>query len=67
MKKSLILLMALMVTGLLALAAAVNISGDWEMTTVTQRGEMKAQLKFVQEGEKLTVTQTRIGRDGTPQ
>jgi hypothetical protein len=67
MKKSLILLLALMVTGLLALAVAVNVTGDWEMTTVTQRGEMKTQLKFVQEGEKLTVTQTRIGRDGTPQ
>ena len=67
MKKSLILLLALMVTGLLALAVAADVTGDWEMTTVTQRGEMKTQLKFVQEGEKLTVTQTIIGRDGAPQ
>lgn len=66
MKKTGIVMLAL--TGVLALAAAAyNVTGDWDLTMTTQRGEMKSQLKFVQDGEKLTVTMIREGRDGTMQ
>jgi len=65
MKKAVIAMLALAMTGFLAFAAlAVNVTGDWDFTSVTPRGEMKSQLKFVQEGEKLTVTMIREGRDG---
>ena len=33
---------------------AADISGTWEMTTVSQRGERKQDITFKQEGEKLT-------------
>ena len=35
---------------------SVNVSGEWDLTTNTPRGEMTSTAKFVQEGEKLTVT-----------
>jgi hypothetical protein len=37
-------------------AQTVNISGEWEMTIQTPRGEMSLTTKFTQEGEKLTVS-----------
>ncbi len=43
-------------------AAAVNITGSWEMTMTTPRGERKTDVSFVQDGEKLTVK--TIGREG---
>jgi hypothetical protein len=55
MKKALIALMALALTGLLAYAAA-DISGSWDFTMTTQRGEQKSVVTFVQTGEKLAVT-----------
>jgi len=64
MKKSLILVLALLTTGILALAAAVNVTGVWEMTTVSQRGERKNDVTFKQEGEKLTVSMMMPGRQG---
>lgn len=64
MKKSLILILALMTTGLLALAAAVNVTGTWEMTTVSQRGERKNDVTFKQDGEKLAVSMIMPGRQG---
>lgn len=36
--------------------AEVNVSGNWELTMTTPRGEMTYEVTFVQEGEKLTVT-----------
>ena len=39
-------------------ARAVDVTGDWELTTETRRGEMTWQVNFVQEEEKLTVTMT---------
>ena len=68
MKKSLVLLLGFLLTGLAAFAAAaVDVTGDWEFTmTVGQRGPMTQAMKFVQAGEKLTVTMTRMGRDGNP-
>jgi hypothetical protein len=63
MKKSLILLLAFLVSGV-ALAMAANITGTWEMTTVSQRGERKQDVTFKQEGEKLTVSWMQAGRGG---
>ena len=58
MKKSLILIMALVMTGLAAAAAQaqVNVGGDWTFTMTTPRGERTSDVTFVQDGEKLTVT-----------
>jgi len=63
MKKGLMVLLAILVTGVLAMAA--NITGTWEMTTVSQRGgEQKRDVTFKQEGEKLTVSWMQPGRGG---
>jgi hypothetical protein len=64
MKKSLILMLALLTTGILVLAAAVNVTGTWEMTTVSQRGERKNDVTFKQDGEKLAVSMMMPGRQG---
>jgi len=60
-----IALLSLMVFGLgLAALAAVNVTGDWEYTMKMGEREMKQDLTFAQDGEKLTVTMKRVGRDG---
>jgi hypothetical protein len=49
----------LVVAALCALGIAqekINITGDWEMTTSTPQGDMTADLKIVQTGDKLAVT-----------
>ena len=58
MKKSLILIMAVAMTGLAATAAQaqVNVGGDWTLTMTTPRGERTNDVTFVQDGETLTVT-----------
>jgi hypothetical protein len=67
MKKSLVLLLGLLLTGLAAFAvAAADVTGDWEITMTTQRGEMKSDMKLAQTGEKLAVIMIRMGRDGNP-
>ena len=40
----------------------VDVTGDWEMTMVTQRGERTRTVHFEQDGEKITVTME--GRQG---
>jgi hypothetical protein len=35
---------------------SVNVSGEWDLTINTPRGEMTHTAKFVQDGEKITVT-----------
>ena len=42
----------------LASAQVTNVSGEWELTVQSPRGEMTLATKFTQEGEKLTVTMT---------
>ncbi len=43
-------------------AQVVNVTGYWEMTITTPRGERTLDINFKQEGEKLTVTmQSRRG------
>lgn len=44
-------------------AQEVNVTGDWELTLTTPRGESTQPINFKQEGEKLTVTTT--ARDGS--
>jgi len=36
-------------------ADEVDVTGDWELIVESPRGEMTQQVKFVQDGEKLTV------------
>jgi len=63
MKK--IALLSVLVLGLgLAALAAVNVTGAWEYTMKMGEREMKQEITFAQDGEKLTVTMTRMGRDG---
>ncbi len=63
MKKALIVSLAFLVSGI-ALAMAANITGTWEMTTVSQRGERKQDITFKQDGEKLAVSMMMPGRGG---
>ena len=52
-----ILAVSLILVSALALEAhAADVSGEWEMTSVSQRGEMTRTITIVQEGEKITVT-----------
>lgn len=44
----------LLVVSLNALEA--DVTGDWEITTTTQRGERTRSMHIDQEGEKITVT-----------
>jgi hypothetical protein len=37
-------------------AQEVNVTGDWEITITSPRGERTQDIHFEQEGEKLTVT-----------
>lgn len=62
MKKTLIF--SALILGLLAFAAyaLVDVSGTWEMTTVSQRGENTVDITIVQDGDKITVTMP--GRQG---
>ncbi|MDI6845734.1 MAG: hypothetical protein QME28_06315 [Candidatus Saccharicenans sp.] len=56
MKKLFVFLLILATSGLLAVMAQVNVTGEWTFTITTPRGERTSDIKFVQEGEKLTVT-----------
>lgn len=66
MKKTCLVILLLAISGLLTLAAQVNVTGDWTFTITTPRGERTSDIKFVQDGEKLTVTmQTMRGGEIT--
>ena len=53
---------------LLLQADEVNVTGEWELTVTTPRGEMTSDISFVQEGENLTVTtKDRQGNEITGQ
>jgi hypothetical protein len=56
MKKTCIFFLILAMSGLSILADQVNVTGEWTFTLTTPRGERTSNIKFVQEGEKLTVT-----------
>jgi hypothetical protein len=65
MKKALIALLAMALTGIVAYAA-VEIGGSWDFTMKMGEREMKSVVTFVQTGEKLAVTVAGVGRDGQP-
>ena len=57
MKKTAILFLAVLVTGALAIAAQVNLTGDWTYSmSFGQRGPMEQAMKIEQTGDKLKVT-----------
>lgn len=63
MKRSLLLSLALTLAVMVSFAlAAVNVTGDWEMTRTTPRGPMTSTITFAQTGENLTVKMP--GRNG---
>jgi len=64
MKKTVLLSLALaLIVTSAVLLAAVNVTGDWEMTAKMRNGnERKSVITFTQDGEKLTVKTT--GRNG---
>ena len=56
-KISFILLPLFLCLFFLALRAEkIDVTGDWELTTVTPQGERTRDINFVQKGEDLTVT-----------
>lgn len=63
MEKNLIVVCALffLLFGFVA-AMEVDVTGDWEMTTVSPRRERTSTVQFKQDGEKITVTME--GRQG---
>ncbi len=54
--KSLVLAALFVLAPLTLCLAQENVAGEWDFTMTTPRGEMAATAKFVQEGEKITVT-----------
>ena len=67
MKKiySMIAMTALLLFPHISSALAVDLTGDWEMTTESPRGERTQTIHIEQDGEKLTVTmQGGVGRRG---
>lgn len=61
MKKLFCLSLALVVAAAFALAA-VNVTGDWDMTRKTPQGDRTSTITFTQTGENLTVKMP--GRNG---
>lgn len=56
----------LLITALLSvfmIAQEVDVTGDWQMTVETPRGEMASEVHFDQDGENLTVTMVGPGGD----
>jgi hypothetical protein len=44
--------------------SAVDVSGEWEMTSQGRQGEVTSTIKIVQDGENITVTMPGRGRGG---
>lgn len=67
MKKifSLIVVLTLILIPALLNAQNVNVTGIWEMTTQSPRGERTSDVRFEQDGEKLTVTMQIMGEEAT--
>ncbi len=63
MKKAILLSLAVLLTGI-SIFAAASLTGNWEFSMTTQRGEMKSDMVFTQTGDKLDVVMKRAGRDG---
>jgi hypothetical protein len=67
MKKmySVLAMFSILLIPILVNAQDVNVTGDWEMTTQSPRGERTSDVHFEQEGEKLTVTMQIMGEEVT--
>jgi hypothetical protein len=67
MKKvySVIAMFSLLLIPVLAGAQDIDVTGDWEITTQSPRGERTSDIHFEQEGEKLTVTMQIMGEEAT--
>jgi hypothetical protein len=67
MKKlfSIIALFSLLMIPVLWAVQDINVTGDWEMTTQSPRGERTSDIHFEQEGEKLIVTMQIMGEEAT--
>ena len=67
MKKmySMIALFALLLIPVLLSAQDVNVTGDWEITTQSPRGERTSDIHFEQDGENLTVTMQLMNEEVT--
>ena len=65
MKKAAIGFLALILAGVVAFAAA-SVTGTWEMSYTTQRGERKMDVTFTQTGENLAVSVMMPQREGDP-
>jgi hypothetical protein len=61
MKRMFYLSLALMLAVSFVLAA-VNVTGEWDLTRKTPQGDRTSPITFTQDGEKLTVKMT--GRNG---
>jgi len=59
MKKACLTAVVFLALGFLAnlcLAQATDVSGEWDFTMKTPRGERTSTIKIAQDGEKITVT-----------
>lgn len=67
MRKSIFMLaVGLILLSAFALEArAADVSGEWEMTSTSQRGDRTSTITIEQDGEKITVTMPGR-RDGDP-
>ena len=62
---SLIAMMALVLFPVMLRGHDIDLTGDWEMTSETPRGEITQTIHIEQDGEKLTLTmQGGMGRRG---
>ena len=60
-----IALFALLLIPVLLSAQDVNVTGDWEITTQSPRGERTSDIHFEQDGENLTVTMQLMNEEVT--
>ena len=60
MKKScsMIAMIALLIFPVMLSGLSIDLTGDWEMTTESPRGERTQTIHIEQDGEKLTITMT---------
>ncbi len=61
MRKVCALGVGLAMVSLFVAAAAADVTGTWELTMTTQRGERTSEVTFEQDGENLVVKTTGMG------
>ncbi len=53
----------LVLTGLALYALTIDVSGTWEITTQSPRGERTSEMTIAQDGDKIKVTMTGMRGD----